>query len=68
MTIQFTPDDRARSARTSAEVVLPTVDGGTVRHLMHEPVDYPRHPAPFTSRTVLAAAHVVADVHADTGC
>jgi hypothetical protein len=65
MTIQFTPDDRARSARTSAEVVLPTVDGGTVRHLMHEPVDYPRHPAPFTSRTVLAAAHVVADVHAD---
>ena len=34
-------------------------------HAMHEPVDYPRHPAPFTSRTVLAAAHVVADVRAD---
>jgi hypothetical protein len=32
---------------------------------MHEPVDYPRHPAPFTSRTVLAAAHVVADIRGD---
>jgi hypothetical protein len=46
-------------------VVLPTADGGTVRHTMHEPVDYPRHPSPFTSRTVLAAAHVVADTRGD---
>lgn len=49
----------------STELVLPTADGGTTRHVLHEPVDYPRHPAPFTSRTVLAAAHVVADVRAD---
>ena len=32
---------------------------------MHEPVDYPRHPAPFASRTVLAAAHVVADIRGE---
>jgi hypothetical protein len=32
---------------------------------MHEPVDYPRHPAQFTSRSVYAAAHVVADTTAD---
>jgi hypothetical protein len=50
---------------TSTNLVLPTADGGTVRHVMHEPVDYPRHPAPFTSRTVLAAAHVVADARAE---
>ncbi|GAB3561498.1 dihydrodipicolinate synthase family protein [Amycolatopsis endophytica] len=49
----------------STDLVLPTAGGGTVRHAMHEPVDYPRHPAPFTSRTVLAAAHVVADARAD---
>jgi hypothetical protein len=35
------------------------------RHTMHEPVDYPRHPAQFTSRSVYAAAHVVADTTAD---
>jgi hypothetical protein len=50
---------------TSTGLVLPTADGGTVRHVLHEPVDYPRHPAPFTSRTVLAAAHVVADARAE---
>jgi hypothetical protein len=50
---------------TSTDLVLPTPDGDTVRHVMHEPVDYPRHPAPFTSRTVLAAAHVVADARAE---
>jgi hypothetical protein len=52
------------TAMTSTDLVLPTADGGTVRHVMHEPADYPRHPAPFTSRTVLAAAHVVADARA----
>jgi Protein of unknown function (DUF993) len=50
---------------TSTEILLPTADGGTTRHVMHEPVDYPRHPAPFASRTVLAAAHVVADVRGE---
>jgi hypothetical protein len=45
--------------------VLPSSDGGTVRHILHEPVDYPRHPNPFTSRAVYAAAHVVADVGGD---
>jgi hypothetical protein len=49
----------------STDLVLPTSDGGTVRHVMHHPVDYPRHPAPFTSRTVLAAAHVVADARGE---
>jgi hypothetical protein len=32
---------------------------------MHEPVEYPRHPRPFTSRAVYAAAHVVADASAE---
>jgi hypothetical protein len=50
---------------TSTHIVLPTVSGGTVRHAMREPVEYPRHPAPFASRTVLAAAHVVADIRGD---
>ncbi|WP_243769785.1 DUF993 family protein [Amycolatopsis acidicola] len=50
---------------TSTGLVLPVSGGGTKRHVLHEPVDYPRHPAPFTSRTVLAAAHVVADARAD---
>ncbi|MET7991799.1 DUF993 family protein [Amycolatopsis sp. NPDC005232] len=49
----------------STSLVVPTLDGGTTRHVMHEAVDYPRHPAPFASRTVLAAAHVVADARAD---
>ncbi|GHH88323.1 hypothetical protein GCM10018793_67580 [Streptomyces sulfonofaciens] len=53
------------TAKTSTGLVLPKADGGTVQHVMHEPVDYPRHPAPFTSRTVLAAAHVVADARAE---
>jgi len=46
-------------------LTLPTAGGGTVQHTMSEPIDYPRHPAPFTSRSVYAAAHVVADVRAD---
>jgi Protein of unknown function (DUF993) len=50
---------------TSTQLVLPTGDGGTRRHVMHHPADYPRHPAPFRSRTVLAAAHVVADIRGD---
>jgi hypothetical protein len=53
------------TALTSTEIVLPTADGGTVQYVMRQPVDYPRHPTRFTSRTVLAAAHVVADVRGD---
>ncbi|SNT48912.1 DUF993 family protein [Rhodococcoides kyotonense] len=49
------------STPTALKVSLPTVDGGQAPHTMHEPIDYPKHPAPFTSRRVLAAAHVVAD-------
>jgi hypothetical protein len=44
----------------SIEIELPTG-----RHIMHEPVGYPKHPAQFTSRSVYAAAHVVADAEAD---
>ena len=50
---------------TTTSLVLPTAVGGTVRHTMHESVDYPRHPRPFASRTALAAAHVVADIRGD---
>lgn len=50
---------------TVSGIVLPAADGGTVTHAMREPVDYPRHPARFASRTVLAAAHVVADPRGD---
>jgi hypothetical protein len=49
----------------TVQLTLPTAGGGTTRHSMHEPVDYPRHPAPFTSRSVYAAAHVVADVRGE---
>jgi hypothetical protein len=51
--------------RTTTKLTIPTANGGTKVHLMHEPVDYPRHQRPFSSRTVLAAAHVVADARAD---
>ncbi|MGC5054422.1 DUF993 family protein [Micromonospora sp. DT48] len=50
---------------TTAKLTIPTADGGTTVHVMHEPVDYPRHQGPFESRTVLAAAHVVVDARAD---
>jgi hypothetical protein len=48
----------------AVHLTLPTAEGGTTRHAMHDPVDYPRHPEPFTSRSVYAAAHVVADARA----
>lgn len=38
---------------------IPTRDGGAREHTMAEPVDFPRHPSPFTSRSVFAAPHVV---------
>jgi hypothetical protein len=49
----------------SNSIVLPDEGGTTIRYVMHQPVDYPRHPAPFTSRTVLAAAHVVVGARGD---
>jgi hypothetical protein len=49
----------------SIQLTLPVAGGGTTKHTLHEPVDYPRHPAQFTSRSVYAAAHVVADVRGD---
>jgi hypothetical protein len=51
--------------QTSLQIALPTSDGGLARHVMHEPVDYPKHPRPFTSRHAFAAAHVVADSRAE---
>jgi hypothetical protein len=65
VTAQFSADALAPAVHSSAVVQLVTEGGQTVRYRLHEPVDYPRHPAPFTSRTVLAAAHVVADTRAD---
>lgn len=53
------------AAPASIQLTLPTAGGATVRHRLHEPVDYPRHPAQFTSRSVYAAAHVVADARAE---
>jgi len=49
--------------RTS--ITLPVAGGGTRRHQLHAAVDYPRHPAPFVSRSVFAAAHVVVDHRAE---
>ncbi|WP_216639983.1 DUF993 family protein [Arthrobacter sp. QXT-31] len=44
---------------------IPNADGSLVTHSMQEPAVFERHPAPFTSRSVYAAAHVVADVRAE---
>lgn len=50
---------------TPAGLRLPAADGSITVHRMHQPADYPRHPAQFTSRSVYAAAHIVADARAD---
>lgn len=52
----------ASPART---IILPTAAGGTTRYRLGDPIDYPRHPTPFSSRTVLAAAHIVTDARAE---
>ena len=53
-------DAGAGSATSSASVQVPTSDGWrTVR--LQEPRDWAEHPQPFVTRTVFAAAHVVAD-------
>jgi hypothetical protein len=50
---------------TSSTLELPTAGGALIRHTMHQPVDVPRHPRPFTSRSVFAAPHVVADIRSE---
>ena len=50
---------------TSTQITLPGADGDLRTLRMREPVDFPKHPAPFTSRSVFAAPHVVADVRAE---
>ena len=49
---------------TSTTLLLPTSAGGIETHTMHPSIDYPRHPAQFSSRSVYAAAHVVVDSRA----
>ena len=47
--------------RTGERVAIPVPGGGWRSVPLLEPRDWPEHPAPFHSRSVLAAAHVVAD-------
>ncbi|MFM2475369.1 DUF993 family protein, partial [Burkholderia cenocepacia] len=56
---------QATTSFAAATLSLPTADGGLLTYTMSPATEYARHPAPFTSRTVLAAAHVVADVRAE---
>lgn len=44
-----------------AETTLPQADGGTERYTLAPPSRFPRKHAPSQTRTVFAAAHVVAD-------
>lgn len=53
------------SIATALPLLLPTADGALVRHHMHEPREFPKHPRPFSSRSVFAAPHVVADARAE---
>jgi hypothetical protein len=48
-------------ASTATMIRIPTAEGGIRPYRLHQPMDYPRHPKPFTSRCVYAAAHVVVD-------
>lgn len=50
---------------TATAITIPTSDRGLTRHELHEPVTFPLHPQPFTSRSVFAAPHVVADARAE---
>lgn len=53
------------SASGSPTLRLPQAGGALTTYVMHNPVAYPRHPRPFTARTVFAAPHVVADITGD---
>lgn len=50
---------------TSTTIRLPRADGSLAEHTLHEAAVFEKHPAPFTSRSVYAAAHVVAEVRGD---
>ncbi|WP_198412161.1 DUF993 family protein [Mycetocola zhujimingii] len=50
------------TAMTATQLTIPRADGTLVSHSMHEARDFPKHPAPFTSRSVFAAPHVTADI------
>lgn len=50
------------SSTGSLKLRIPQAGGRLVKHTMHDPVDYPRHPQPFTTRAVFAAPHVVANI------
>jgi len=50
---------------TSLSIRLPHADGSIIDHKLHEPAHFEKHPEQFTSRKVLAAAHVVADVRGE---
>jgi hypothetical protein len=54
------------SVELATELVLPRADGRLEPYRLHEPVLWPRPPAPSAGRVVFAAAHVVADPLADT--
>lgn len=49
----------------TGEVAIPRPGGGWQPVALLPPRDWPEHPGPFRSRSVLAAAHVVADPLAD---
>lgn len=50
--------------RVERSLLLPSADREVHEYRLHDPVEYPHHPAPFVSRKVFAAAHVVADARA----
>lgn len=49
----------------TTDLILPAPGNRVLKHRLHAPVDYPKHPEPFTSRSVFAAPHVVADARAE---
>lgn len=53
------------AALTATTIRLPRPDGTVEAHTMREPATFEKHPKPFTSRKVYAAAHVVADIRGD---
>lgn len=50
---------------TATTIRLPRPDGTIASYTMRQPTTFEKHPKPFTSRKVYAAAHVVADIRGD---
>jgi len=50
---------------TDTSLSIPTADRSIVRHTMSPARDVTPHPTPFTTRSVFAAPHVVADIRAE---